>query len=61
MRLYNTVAASGVPAEDVTFELLEDETTSVPGQYYMGASRLRLKASDWLRTISAKAIAPCTP
>lgn len=41
--LYNTVAASGVPAEDVTFELLEDETTSVPGQYYMGASRLRLK------------------
>ena len=27
----------------MTFELLEDETTSVPGQYYMGASRLRLK------------------
>ena len=41
--LYNIVAASGVPAEDVTFELLEDETASVPGQYYMGASRLRLK------------------
>ena len=37
-----TPSPYGVPAEDVTFELLEDETT-VPGQYYMGASRLRLK------------------
>ncbi|WP_434643828.1 EAL domain-containing response regulator [Achromobacter piechaudii] len=42
-QLYNLVADRGVPFEDVTFELLEDETTSIPGHYYMGASRLRLK------------------
>ncbi|MGE8565794.1 Phytochrome-like protein cph2 [compost metagenome] len=42
-QLYNLVAQRGVPFEDVTFELLEDDTTSVPGHYYMGASRLRLK------------------
>lgn len=41
--LYNLVADHGVPFEDVTFELLEDDTASLPGQYYMGASRLRLK------------------
>ncbi|WLW63584.1 EAL domain-containing response regulator [Achromobacter aegrifaciens] len=32
-----------VPPGNITFELLEDETTSTPAQYYMGASRLRLK------------------
>lgn len=32
-----------VPTSNITFELLEDETTSAPEHYYMGASRLRLK------------------
>lgn len=41
--LYSCVSDSGVPIHDVCFELLESETTQVPGQYYMGASRLRLK------------------
>lgn len=41
--LYNLVADHDVPFEDVTFELLEDEAATLPGQYYMGASRLRLK------------------
>ncbi|CUI89531.1 MULTISPECIES: EAL domain-containing response regulator [Achromobacter] len=42
-QLYNLVAEQDVPFEDVTFELLEDDTATLPGQYYMGASRLRLK------------------
>lgn len=33
----------GVPAQEVTFELLEDKTPTIQGQYHMGASRLRLK------------------
>lgn len=41
--LYEQVTHSGIPAEDVTFELLEDDMTVAPGNYYMGASRLRLK------------------
>ncbi|MGE8688090.1 MAG: EAL domain-containing protein [Achromobacter sp.] len=41
--LYYMVTNSGLPAEDVTFELLEDDMTVGPGQYYMGTSRLRLK------------------
>lgn len=41
--LYEQVAHSGIPPEDVTFELLEDDMTVAPGNYYMGASRLRLK------------------
>lgn len=41
--LHHLVTNSGIPAEDVTFELLEDDMTVVPGNYYMGASRLRLK------------------
>lgn len=41
--LYEQVTHSGVPPEDVTFELLEDDMTVAPGNYYMGASRLRLK------------------
>lgn len=42
-QLCNLVANHGVPVEDITFELLDDDTTSAPGQYYLGASRLRLK------------------
>lgn len=41
--LYEQVTHSGIPPEDVTFELLEDDMTVAPGNYYMGASRLRLK------------------
>ncbi|MCF7769305.1 EAL domain-containing protein [Achromobacter pulmonis] len=41
--LYEQVTLGGIPAEDVTFELLEDDMTVTPGNYYMGASRLRLK------------------
>lgn len=41
--LYYMVTNSGLPAEDVTFELLEDDMTVAAGQYYMGTSRLRLK------------------
>lgn len=41
--LYEQVTLGGIPAEDVTFELLEDDMTVAPGNYYMGASRLRLK------------------
>ncbi|MDT4819345.1 Chemotaxis response regulator protein-glutamate methylesterase [compost metagenome] len=41
--LYYMVTNSGLPAEDVTFELLEDDMTVDAGQYYMGTSRLRLK------------------
>ncbi|AVJ28118.1 EAL domain-containing protein [Achromobacter spanius] len=37
------VVNKGVAATEITFELLEDETPAVQGQYYMGASRLRLK------------------
>ena len=40
--LYYMVTNSGLPAEDVTFELLEDDMTVAAGQYYMGTSRLRL-------------------
>lgn len=41
--LEEIVVAKGVAASEITFELLEDETPAVQGQYYMGASRLRLK------------------
>lgn len=41
--LHDQVTDGGIPAEDVTFELLEDDMTVAPGNYYMGASRLRLK------------------
>jgi EAL domain-containing protein (putative c-di-GMP-specific phosphodiesterase class I) len=41
--LYYMVTNSGLPAEDVTFELLEDDMAVGAGQYYMGTSRLRLK------------------
>lgn len=41
--LEKIVMTNGVPASEITFELLEDETPAVQGQYHMGASRLRLK------------------
>jgi len=41
--LEEIVAAKRVAASEITFELLEDETPTIQGQYYMGASRLRLK------------------
>ncbi|WMD22092.1 EAL domain-containing response regulator [Achromobacter seleniivolatilans] len=41
--LERIVTARGVPTQEISFELLEGETTRVQGQYYMGASRLRLK------------------
>ena len=41
--LEQLVLTTGVPAQEVSFELLEDETTTILGQYYMGASPLRLK------------------
>ena len=41
--LEDMVLSQGVATSEVTFELLEDETPTVQGQYYMGASRLRLK------------------
>jgi len=41
--LERVVMAKGVAAQEISFELLEDETTTIQGQYYMGASRLRLK------------------
>lgn len=37
------VARRGLAAEDITFELLEDDMTVAPGNYHMGASRLRLQ------------------
>ncbi len=41
--LEQMVVSKGVAAQEISFELLEDETTTIQGQYYMGASRLRLK------------------
>lgn len=41
--LEEMVLTTGVAPPEVTFELLEDETPALEGQYYMGASRLRLK------------------
>ena len=41
--LHAMVARLGVPASDVTFELLEDAMPTLAGQFHMGASRLRLK------------------
>ncbi|WGJ93100.1 EAL domain-containing response regulator [Achromobacter mucicolens] len=41
--LEDMVLTHGVAPTEVTFELLENETTTAQGQYYMGASRLRLK------------------
>jgi len=41
--LEDLVVNKGVAAPEITFELLEDETPAIQGQYYMGASRLRLK------------------
>lgn len=41
--LHAIVTQSGVPTEDVTFELLEDDMSTDAGQFYMGASRLRLR------------------
>lgn len=42
-QLQAQVEALGVPCQDITFELLEDSRTSDPGDFFMGASRLRLK------------------
>lgn len=42
-QLHAHVIACGVPAEDVTFELLESSQTVDPGLFFMGAGRLRLK------------------
>ncbi len=41
--LHAMVAKLGIPASDVTFELLEDAMPTLAGQFHMGASRLRLK------------------
>lgn len=41
--LHAIVTNCGVPTEDVTFELLEDNMGMDAGQFYMGASRLRLR------------------
>lgn len=41
--LLRRVDAQGLAAEDITFELLEDDMTVAPGNYHMGASRLRLQ------------------
>lgn len=41
--LYAMVTRLGIPASDVTFELLEDAMPVLAGQFHMGASRLRLK------------------
>ncbi|MDH1476998.1 EAL domain-containing response regulator [Comamonas thiooxydans] len=41
--LHAIVTNCGVPTEDVTFELLEDDMSMDAGQFYMGASRLRLR------------------
>ncbi len=41
--LHAMVTRLGVPAADVTFELLEDDMPAIAGQFHMGASRLRLK------------------
>lgn len=41
--LLGRVVERGLAAEDFTFELLEDDMTVAPGNYHMGASRLRLQ------------------
>ncbi|EHK65432.1 EAL domain-containing response regulator [Achromobacter arsenitoxydans] len=41
--LEQIVLSKGVAPQEISFELLEDGTTTIQGQYYMGASRLRLK------------------
>ena len=41
--LLGRVVGRGLAAEDFTFELLEDDMTVAPGNYHMGASRLRLQ------------------
>ncbi len=41
--LLQRVVGQGLAAEDITFELLEDDMTVAPGNYHMGASRLRLQ------------------
>lgn len=41
--LHAMVSGLGIPASDVTFELLEDAMPTLAGQFHMGASRLRLK------------------
>lgn len=41
--LFNLVAARQINPENICFELLEDDIISQPINYYMGASRLRLK------------------
>nr|WP_178125082.1 MULTISPECIES: EAL domain-containing response regulator [unclassified Pseudomonas] len=41
--LQQVTCASGLATSDICFELLETERPLAPGQYHMGASRLRLK------------------
>lgn len=41
--LERIVLARGVSPQDISFELLEDETEKVEGQFYKGACELRLK------------------
>ena len=42
-QLHQMTCDSGLSACDICFELLENQRPISPGQYYMGASRLRLK------------------
>ncbi|WP_047337174.1 EAL domain-containing response regulator [Pseudomonas protegens] len=42
-QLQQITLASGLATSDICFELLETERPLSPGQYHMGASRLRLK------------------
>ena len=41
--LHGMAARCGIAAENITFELLEDQAVGIPANYYMCASRLRLK------------------
>src|SRR3989441_464677 len=41
--LHDMAARCGIAAENITFELLEDQAVGIPANYYMCASRLRLK------------------
>lgn len=41
--LHDMAARCGIAAENITFELLEDQAAGIPANYYMCASRLRLK------------------
>ena len=41
--LHGMAARCGIAAENITFELLEDQAVGILANYYMSASRLRLK------------------